>query len=288
MEDDVLELKLFRGGAARVDTRIFPATQVLTIGRASDCVICLDEPLVGVRHAVLYLNAGRCCIGNEDGRSVIVVNGAPTKLAIITAEDDVRVGSVRLEVRHVPAAESFTPVDPDQRRSDEEARPTTPPATRAGPLVPPPAPAQAPAFSVRSSTRPDPVVEIVHYRYGALIGTHELTLGARFTVSGPGGAEVELVRVDAHGAVRVCFDPSCGGYIARERSSESLVALCDPAHQTEDGRFRSALTEGDYAHLELGKEAYFVRFAHAPVPAPVQWALGFPRLDESRTPGRGA
>ncbi len=284
MEDDVLELRLFRGGATRVDTRIFPAAQVLTIGRASDCVICLDEPLVGIRHAVLYLNAGRCCIGNEDGRSVIVVNGAPTKLAIITAEDDVRVGSVRLEVRHVPAAESFTPVDADQSRSDEEARPTTPP----GALVPPPAPAQAPAYSVRSSTRPYPVVEIVHYRYGALIGTHELTLGARFTVSGPGGAVVELARVDAQGTVRVCFDPSFGGYIARERSSESVGSLCDLAHQGEDGRFRAALTEGDYAHLELGREAYFVRFAHAPVPAPVQWALGFPRLEESRTPGRGA
>lgn len=285
MEDDVLELKLFRSGGTKVDARIFPATQVLTIGRASDCIICLDEPLVGIRHAVLYLNAGRCVIGNEDGRSVIVVNGAPTKLAIITAEDDVRVGSVRLEVRHVPAAESFTPVDADLERTEEEVRPTTPPVARAGVLIPPPAPAQAPSYSVRSSTRPDPVLEVVHYRYGALIGTHELSLGARFTAPGPSGEAVELVRVDAHGGVRVCFDPSFGGYIARERSSESIASLCASAQPDEDGRFGAGLSEGDYAHLELGKEAYFVRFAHAPVPAPVQWALGFPRIDESRTPG---
>lgn len=285
MEDDVLELKLFRGGGTRVDARIFPATQVITIGRASDCIICLDEPLVGVRHAVVYLNAGRCVIGNEDGRSVIVVNGAPTKLALITAGDDVRVGSVRLEVRHVPAAESFTPVDADQERSEDEVRPTTPPA-RAGVLVPPPAPPQAPSYSVRSSTRPDPIVEVVHYRYGALIGTHELSFGARFTAPGPGGAPVELVRVDAHGNVQVCFDPSFGGYIARERSSESIAALCAATQPDEDDRYAALLGDGDYAHLELGKEAYFVRFAHAPVPAPVQWALGFPRIEESRTPGR--
>ncbi|MFO0723840.1 MAG: FHA domain-containing protein [Myxococcota bacterium] len=280
MEDDVLELVIF-AGASRVGARVFPASRVITIGSAPEAAVRLDDSSIGARHAVVYMEGGLARIADHDGRSVILVNGAPTRGSVVQEGDEVRLGIFRLEIHHIPAAPSYTAVDENESRTDAEVRATTPPERR---VLEPPSlridSAMEDAFGVVSSTRPDPIVEVVHYRYGALIDTHQVGLGGRFSFSmKQTGAPFELVRVDGQGGVRIYFARTHRGYVAREQSADSIESLCvDQNLADESGLlFETRLSVGEYAHVELEREAYFIRFMRSPIPPPILWALGFPR-----------
>ena len=72
---------------------VFPIRQPLTIGRAEDNSICLDDELVGRHHASVALHQGRSLLKDGDSRNGTWVDGRAYVEKFLEHGDRLKIGS---------------------------------------------------------------------------------------------------------------------------------------------------------------------------------------------------
>jgi predicted component of type VI protein secretion system len=80
---------------------MFSADRVVTIGRAPDCSLKLDDDEVSSHHATLRVVDGALVIADTNSRNGVFVNGQKSPSAEVTAFDEIFVGGCRLKVEVV-------------------------------------------------------------------------------------------------------------------------------------------------------------------------------------------
>ncbi|AKU92131.1 AgmX/PglI C-terminal domain-containing protein [Vulgatibacter incomptus] len=96
---------------------MFSGIRPVTVGRASDAGLRLEDPLVSGRHAVLFVQDGRLWIGDDGSSHGLFVNGRRVATAPIGPLDEIRLGDSRIKVEPIvdePAHEAPPPMERTQ------------------------------------------------------------------------------------------------------------------------------------------------------------------------------
>ncbi|MBI5482801.1 MAG: FHA domain-containing protein, partial [Deltaproteobacteria bacterium] len=92
-----IEVFVFRQGQF-VGSRMFSPDRVVTIGRALDQGLRLDDEEVSSRHATLRVVDGRLVIADAGSRNGVYVNGRKVQSAKVSSFDEILVGGCRLKI----------------------------------------------------------------------------------------------------------------------------------------------------------------------------------------------
>jgi hypothetical protein len=92
-----VEIFVFRQGQF-VGSRMFSPDRVVSIGRALDQGLRLDDEEVSSRHATLRVVDGRLVIADAGSRNGVYVNGRKVQSAKVSSFDEILVGGCRLKI----------------------------------------------------------------------------------------------------------------------------------------------------------------------------------------------
>lgn len=142
-----VRLEISRGGEA-IARRLCEEAQ-LTIGRDPSCGLCLDDPTVSRRHALLERTPGGWVVRDLRSTNGVRVNGRTALERVLEVRDEISVGAFTLEV-------SF-PTDSGKLLLPPPGRGLVPPAAPPAPAPPPapaspepaPSPGPSPAAAIR-------------------------------------------------------------------------------------------------------------------------------------------
>src|SRR5690606_36413415 len=133
-----VEVFIFRRGQLS-GSRTFSAARVISVGRAPESSLVLDDPQVSGRHALIFVENGKVLIADLGSTNGVFVNGERITQAAITPFDAVRVGECRLKVEVPGASTEAEPPSPDRTlvgakiAPEPERERTDPAAVRAAP-----------------------------------------------------------------------------------------------------------------------------------------------------------
>jgi hypothetical protein len=131
-----IEIFVFRQGQF-VGSRMFSPDRVVTIGRALDQGLRLDDEEVSSRHATLRVVDGRLIIADAASRNGVYVNGRKVQSAKVSPLDEILVGGCRLKIDIVGGAGHDDAADVEKTRVGAPPQPpgaggTVPPRVTAG------------------------------------------------------------------------------------------------------------------------------------------------------------
>jgi hypothetical protein len=137
-----IEVFVFRQGQF-VGSRMFSPDRVVSIGRALDQGLRLDDEEVSSRHASLRVVDGKVVISDAGSRNGVYVNGRKVQSAKVSSFDEILVGSCRLKIDIVGGSHDEDPAGVEKTRVG--AAPTGP----GGPVTQPPRSAATSTFVPR-------------------------------------------------------------------------------------------------------------------------------------------
>ena len=147
-------LTIYKSGDAPVKTEI--ADGSYTIGRSDRCRICLPDPSVSERHALLLVAGATCKIEDIGSENGTYINATPVrKPATVLPSTPITIGPYTLTIAHV--AEDAAPKTPPADAAREPAQSPAPQSLKHGSPPPEPEPEPEPAVE---PPKADPAVEL--------------------------------------------------------------------------------------------------------------------------------
>ena len=147
-------LTIYKSGDTPVKTEITDGSY--TIGRGERCRICLPDPSVSERHALLLVAGATCRIEDIGSENGTYINATPVrKPATVLPSTPITIGPYTLTITHVD--EDSAP--PPDASSPEPAQPRASHAIKHGSPTPEPEPEPEPEPAVEPP-RADPAVEL--------------------------------------------------------------------------------------------------------------------------------
>ena len=84
-----------------VGSRVFSGGRQVTVGRAPNAVLRLDDPLVSGKHAILFIKDGALHIADQGSSNGVYVNGQRVSTAPVGPLDEIRLGDSRLKIEAI-------------------------------------------------------------------------------------------------------------------------------------------------------------------------------------------